>query len=245
MRQLRDLFYINGNATEHYFVYYGMTFQEFVAFSPNKIENVLLMDQAGWVGQRYDKNWNLEVVSGTEGIEALCKEDLYSMGNFHWIDYRDEESLARCSPQEQAEILYLSHFCKPLVSPFNETLGNSFVYLAHDDGWFCRLFCKDISVMQEIVAEKVRGHFSDVLEKTLPPLSLELKSGIFELVMEGLLMDFSSLKADDGNALIRLYCIGEFQDMDQVYNERRKHMTKAKVIKYLEFADGAWQFQDY
>jgi hypothetical protein len=42
------------------------------------------------------------------------------------------------------EILYLPHFGKSLITPFFNRINNNFVYLAHDDGWFCKLYCNDI-----------------------------------------------------------------------------------------------------
>lgn len=95
-----------------------------------------------------------------ENILELCKEDIYGLGNFHWIDYNDETALNNCSSQEKTEVLYLSHFGNPLKSPFFHKLNNKFFYLDHDDGWVCKLFCKNMLVFGYIIANKIIDGFA-------------------------------------------------------------------------------------
>jgi hypothetical protein len=137
MRRIRDVFYVNANFNENYFLYYGMEFKEFIKHNPMRIENILVTE-GNCIANNFNRSWFLETANGKDDILELSKEDIYGLGSFHWIDYKNEVDLNSCTPEEKAEVLYLSHFGKPLNSPFFTRINNTFVYLAHDDGWCCK-----------------------------------------------------------------------------------------------------------
>ncbi|WMT81119.1 hypothetical protein [Terrisporobacter mayombei] len=89
MRQIRDVFYINAN--ENFCIYYGMEFKEFIKYCPISIENILVTD-GDYIANNFNYNWFLETANGENEILELSKEDIYGLGNFHWIDYNNEES---------------------------------------------------------------------------------------------------------------------------------------------------------
>ncbi len=246
MRRLRDVFYIYGNTKEKYYIYYGMEFREFRQYIPITVENMLVLAGGEAIGECYNMRWYLETIQGANQIRALENEDLYALGNFHWIDYNSEEFLNACTPEEKAELIYLSHFGKPLNSAFIERIQNNFVYLAHDDVWFCKLFCKDMAIMVEVVAKKLINHFSSALGVNLPDMSDAVKCELALIMAEGMLIDFDSLIAGfDDIYSIALYSIGEFTDMDDVYSNRKKHMSKASRKCYLEYGNGKWDVETY
>lgn len=240
MRRLRDVFYINANFEEQSFIYYGMEFQEFIKYCPVELENLLITD-GQFITNGFNYHWNFETAEGKEGILELTEEDIYGLGNFHWIDYSNEEALNQCTPEEQAEVLYLSHFCKPLKSPFFDRINNQFVYLAHDDGWFCKLYCRDLSTFKEIIANKIIGAVSTNKRRKIYPMSDEVKNQLFEFTKEGLLIDFSHIFRDSRSVGLYFYVIGHYKNMDEMYNNLERNKQRAKVRGYLEHKNKQWK----
>jgi hypothetical protein len=196
MRRLRDVFYISANFDDNFFVYYGMEFKEFIRYCPINLENILITDGYN-IANNFNYNWLLETANGKEEILELSKEDIYGLGNFHWLDYCKEEELNNCSPEEKAEVLYLSHFGKPIKFPFINKLQNNFCYLAHDDGWFCKLYCKDMLVFGNIISDKIIESFSTNKRRKIYPMTDEIKDKLIEFTKSGLLIDFSSIFSGD------------------------------------------------
>jgi hypothetical protein len=240
MRKLRDVFYINANMEEQYFIFYGMEFKEFIKCNPIKIDNILITD-GKFVGNNFNNNWWLETVNGDEGFSELCNEDLYGLGNFHWIDYKDEISLDNCTSEEKAEVLYLSHFGEPLRTPFIDRINNNFFYFAHDDGWFCKLYSRDMSVFEEILANKIFDSVSTNKKRKIYPMDKEVKDKLFELTQNGLLIDFSNVYRDDKSISLYFYVIGEYQDMDEMYNNLERNKNRASIKGRVEHRSKAWK----
>jgi hypothetical protein len=239
MRKLRDVFYINANIEKQYFIFYGMEFKEFIKCNPNPIDNILITD-GKFVSNNFNYNWWLETANG-DYISELCKEDLYGLGNFHWIDYKDERALNNCIPEEKAEVLYLSHFCEPLKSPFIDRINNNFVYLSHDDGWFCKLYCKDMSVFREIISNKIIESVITNKKREIYPIDVEVKDKLFELLQKGLLIDFSNIYRDDKVVFINIYVIGEYHNMDEMYNNVERNKSRASIRGRIELKNKAWK----
>lgn len=246
MRRLRDVFYIYKNMNENYYIYYGMEFNEFRQYSPIPLENLLLLAGGEVVGESYNPVWHFETIQGAEQVKALENEDLYALGNFHWVDYKSEDLLNSCTPEEKAELLYLSHFGRPLHSSFVERIQNNFAYLAHDDGWYCKLFCKDMSIMVDILEKKLIAYFSTTINEPLPEMSTAIKLELAHMMGEGLFIDLEALiTCFDESYSLALYSIGKFNNMDEVYNNRKRHMLKASRKCYLEYKQGSWCIETY
>ncbi|MFA9379318.1 MAG: hypothetical protein ACERKZ_21620 [Lachnotalea sp.] len=240
MRRTRDVFYINANFNENYFLYYGMEFKEFIRCNPVGLENILVTD-GNYIANNFNGSWFLETANGKEDIFELSKEDIYGLGNFHWIDYNNEVDLNNCTPEEKAEVLYLSHFGKPLKSPFINRINNDFAYLAHDDGWFCKLYCKDMSVFKDIIANKIIDSFSTNKRRKIYPINEEIKDELFELTKKGLLIDFSNIYRDNQCISLNYYTIGQFEDMDEVYNNLERNKCKADIKGTIEHKSKTWR----
>lgn len=244
MRRLRDVFYIDANFNENYFIYYGMEFREFIRYTPVDLDNILVTD-GNYITNNFNRNWLLETANGREEIIDMSKEDIYGLGNFHWIDYNNEEALNSCTPEEQAEVLYLSHFGKPLRSPFFDRINNNFVYLAHDDGWFCKLYCRDMSVFKEVMANKIIDSFSANKRRKIYPMDEATKNQLFELTGKGLLIDFSNIFRDSRSIGLNFYVIGHFTDMDEMYNDLERHKRRTSLKGYIEHANKSWKISTW
>ena len=237
---MRDVFYIHANFDENHFIFYGMEFWEFIRYCPNMPNNILITDGSSDVS-KLNESWWLETVSGRQSILELSKEDIYALGNFNWIDYNNETDLNECTPEERAEVLYLSHFGKPVKTSFMDRIDNHFVYLGHDDGWFCKLYCKDMSIFKEIIANKIIGSINNKKRREIYPINEEIKTQLFELTTKGLLIDFSISYTKDVAIGINCYAIGKFLDMDEMYDERKLHMQNAGAKLHLEYCNNTWR----
>ncbi len=240
MRKVRDVFYIYANPIDNYYLYYGMEFKEFVCCNPVRLENILVTD-GNYITNNFNRSWLLETANGEDEIIELSKEDIYGLGNFHWIDYDNDIALNECTPEEKAEVLYLSHFGKPIKSPFFSKINNKFVYLAHDDGWFCKLYCSDMSVFAEIIANKIIYSFSTNKRRKIYPMPEEIKNSLLELTKKGLLIDFSSIYRHNQCIGLSYYAIGHYEDMDDMYNNLDRNKHRADIKGYIEHNNKTWK----
>ncbi|MDF2941381.1 MAG: hypothetical protein K0S01_239 [Herbinix sp.] len=240
MRRLRDVFYINANFNENYIIYYGMEFREFIKYNPISIDNIMVTDGC-YVTDNFNYNWFFETANGKEDILTLSEEDIYGLGNFHWIDYNNEIDLNACSPEERSEVLYLSHFCKPLKSPFFNRINNIYFYLAYDDGWFCKLYCKEMTAFKDIIANKIIDSFSTNKRRKIYPMKEEIKDELLELTKKGLLIDFSNIYRDNQCISLNYYTIGNYTDMDEMYNNLERNKCKADIKGAIEHKNKTWK----
>ncbi len=240
MRRLRDIFYVSANFEEQYFRYYGMEFNEFIRYNPVPLENILITDGVN-LTNHYNRNWCLETAKGSDDILELSEENIYNIGNFHWIDYKNEEDINKCTPVEMSEVLYLSHFCKPLGTPFFSRINNDFVYLSHDDGWCCKLYCKDMSIFKDIIANKIIESFSTNKKRKIYPMDEEIKTELLKLTQKGMLIDFSNIIRDSKLICINFYAIGHFSDMDEMYNNREHSKNKADRKGTITHTNKGWK----
>ena len=137
-QDIRDLVYVHLNQNDQYVLSYGIEFAEFAAAFSGSLNHLLLLKH------RYDDgDFNMHTFSITvlrTELINLALEDIYGYGDFCWIDFIEEEVLNELTGQEIAELLYLGHQKQHLKLPFYNKLGNRFVYLAHDDGWFNKMY---------------------------------------------------------------------------------------------------------
>lgn len=244
MRRIRDVFYISANFDDNYYVYYGMEFNEFIRHCPINLENILVTDGNN-IANNFNGRWMLETANCKEDILELSKEDIYGLGNFHWMDYNNEEDLNNCSPDEMAEVLYLSHFGKPLKTPFINKINNNFFYYAHDDGWFCKLYCKDMIVLKDIIANKIIECFSTNKRRKIYSMPEEVKSVLLDLTKRGLLIDFSNIFKGDKFISLNIYTIGHYLDMDDMYNNLERNKSRAFIKGTIEHKNKTWQINTW
>lgn len=226
MRRLRDVFYINAFPENNELVYYGMQLNEFIEYAPVDIDKLLILE-GEYFGRGFRSKTKLEVVDRDEMEDFLC-EDVYSYGNFTWVDFNERENVENLEPIELAKLLYLGHMFEPVKSPFFDKIQNRYAYLAHDDGWFCRLYCREYLDFQEIISNKIIGTVSTSKRRKIYPFSEEVKKELLHLSKDGLLIDFNNFLKLERSIEIPIYCIGKFLDMDEMYNDLQRHISRAK-----------------
>lgn len=238
MRKIRDVFYINAYPINNEIVYYGLEFKEFINFLPTNLQNILLI-KSEYFGAGYKVKYNFETVNKDE-IQEFLKDDIYGYGDFCWVDFDNNDIIDKLEPFEVAELLYLGHMFSPVKSPFFEKIKNKYTYLAHDDGWFCRLYCRNLNDFCEVMANKVVSMASKSKRRKVYPMHDELKSQLLLLAEDGLLIDFSNVLRYDRSIEIPIYTIGKFIDMDVMYNDLKRHISRASYSAKLVQMNKVW-----
>ena len=155
----------------------------------------------------------LELFEGSEYVKKLTMEDVYSLGDFGFVDYAFPHNTSELSEEEIAELLYLGHMFKPLRSPFFEVLQNRFAYLSHDDGWYCKIFCRHPCNFFAVLFKKIFANSEMICE---PPDKIMEQA--LQLATKGLLIDLEDTFHKDGIVEAEMYTVGDYSDMDSILN---------------------------
>lgn len=75
-----------------------------------------------------------------EGLSRLASDDVYGYGDFCWADFGRTVVLSRLTDQAIAELTFFGHTARPFKEVGISGLNNRFLYWAHDDGWYTRIF---------------------------------------------------------------------------------------------------------
>lgn len=236
---MRDDFYINANRERKEIINYGLEFKDFYQYTPKKISNMLLL-KSSFSGGCFNFSTRLTTVNEME-MEDLLTEDIYGYGDFCWIDFENAKSVDNMDPQSLAELLYLGHMSVPLKEPFFEDIRNRYAYFAHDDGWFCRVFCKRYEDFSDIIGSAITSKVEKLTVMTFQ-MSDEFKNQLLNLAEGGLLIDFKNLIREVETIEIPGYVIGKLEDMDDMLNNRDKYIRNAVCSIKLIHSDMGWKF---
>ncbi|RLQ93188.1 hypothetical protein [Falsibacillus albus] len=226
-QELSNLVYIHVHQSEQYVLSYGIEFKEFMAGVSEPPSKLLLLKHQ-FEDTEYNVHTLMEFVEHDQ-INKLIKDDVYGYGDFCWVDFEEEEALNQLDGQELAELLYLSHVKHHLRHPFYRKLNNRFVYLAHDDGWFNKMYFRSFdefydmlgySISQKLTLQKAEKTFFGLKKKKeYPVMPKEILYPFIEDMKEGIV--FSVEKAEQSRAKIEIpvWVIGDFSDMDEMHEE--------------------------
>ena len=214
MNKKRTIVYMIANPEDSEVVYSGIDFSEFIRYLPHAIDNLMLITGGSNViltESRFERG--LEVIEGSMLIEKLSYEELYRLGNFCFIDYSSRGKISNLHDEEIAELLYLGHMFKPLKSPFFDVLQNRFVYLAHDDGFYCKLYCRDSDDITSVLLGKITAEIT--------PIKIEYSNIVDKmkhLSTSGILIDLEDTKDKGGYNELKIFTIGKYEDIDSILN---------------------------
>ena len=233
MRKPRTKIYTKVTPEEKRIVYSGIDFFEFSMYLPNPIENLLLL-KGDYLGNKCIHNF--ELLEGTEEIAKLEKEDIYSYGDFVFLDYNATNSVAALSKQQIAEMLYLAHMSTTMQSPFFELLQNRFFYIAHDDGSYCKLYCQNLSDYFTVLNSKISR-----IIRIPEPNYLGIINNQWQKISEsGILIDLDEIKHKNGGIDVKIYSIGEYSNMDLIFNNIHKIKDIAGEVSNLYCCEENW-----
>lgn len=230
--KLRDFYYTVCDFEKNEVFSCGATFLDFMKFIGDKPENILLLKSLFGDGQ-----WNDEIrldYVDSDNMINLINDDVYSYGDFCWVDYKDFSKIENISKMELAELLYLGHMFQPLYEANMKWLDNKYVYTAHDDDFYSRVFMEDINEYKSVI----HGKILDALKgrkKHIEPLPEDLIDYIFEHSQDGILFDFEGISFYDGKTYLDIYKLGKNYNYDEIYDvlKRKKWFTNVSV--YLEY----------
>lgn len=167
-----------------------------------------------------------------EKINKLINDGVYGYGNFCWLDFAEVEGLNELNGQEIAEILYLGHLKQHLKQPFYQKLGNRFAYLAHDDGWFNKIYYREMGDFYEMLGNVVGMKLSEVRTKKtffnlrksreFPPVPGKTLTQVSNFLREGLVISLRKREETRQRLEIPIWVVGDFLDMDDMYEEALK-----------------------
>lgn len=240
-QDIRDLIYLHLNQSDQYVLSYGIEFAEFAAAFSGSLNHLLLLKH------RYDDaDFNMHTLleyCPEEGINKLAADDVYGYGDFCWIDFLEEDVLNELSGQEMAELLYLGHHKQHLKIPFYNKLGNRFVYLAHDDGWFNKTYYRSFKDFFHLLSEVVSDKLGEIKpeksllglrkKRTYTPVNKEILLSLTPFIKEGICISFRDADAQRTRIEIPIWVIGDYANMDDMYEEYQYIRTKpyhAKII---------------
>jgi hypothetical protein len=230
VHDIRDLIYIHHHNLDQYVISYGIEFKEFMAsFSSNL--NYLLLLKHHFNDAEFNMHTLLEFVP-QEKINKLINDGVYGYGNFCWLDFAEVEGLNELNGQEIAEILYLGHLKQHLKQPFYQKLTNRFAYLAHDDGWFNKIYYREMGDFYEMLGNVVGMKLSEIHTKKtffnlrksreFPPVPGKTLTQVSNFLREGLVISLRKREETRQRLEIPIWVVGDFLDMDDMYEEALK-----------------------
>lgn len=234
-KQSHDLLYVHLNESKQYVLSYGIEFADFYHSFSDLINQVLLLKHHFDDGD-FNMHTLLEYVP-KEKITNLVKDDVYGYGDFCWIDFEEEEGLDELTGQELAELLYLGHKKDHLNAPFYPKLRNRFVYLAHDDGWWNKIYYRQMKDFYRLFGDTlVRKMMGSKLEKNVlgfkkkrayAPIPIDLLLNMKTMMKEGILISIQAAIQTRTSIEIPIWVLGDFNNMDDMYEEYEK-MVRGK-----------------
>lgn len=229
----RNLVYINANSKNCEYIYSGIDFEEFFHYMP--IENLLLLKpQCIWAEtcKRFD------FMGSRKEIAGILKEDIYNFGDFCFVDCASFKAANSITNEEIGALLFLAHMFTPLSTPFFESLNNNFAYLAHDDGFYCKLYCKNSSDFLGLVLGKIASALPGKPKQHAPELNQAAKDALLQIINYGVLIDLGEAAS---NKPVNMYLIGKHTDIDDVLNNYTHHKKHAFAVKQLHSTNNQWE----
>lgn len=240
-QEVRDLIYVHLNQADQYVLSYGIEFEEFAAAFSGSLNNLLLLKHR-FDDTEYNMHTLLEYCPD-DRVNHLAEEDVYRYGDFCWIDFLEEEGLNELTSQEIAELLYLGHLKHHLKSPFYNKLSNRFVYLAHDDGWFNKVYYRSFKDFFQLLSHGISSKLGQLkMEKSVlglrkkriyPNVNKEILLSLTPFIREGICLSLKDADHQRSRIEIPIWVIGDYANMDDMYEEYEQISTGACSSKLI------------
>lgn len=238
MSKHRDIVYIIFNSARNEFIYHGIEFKHFILSIKEPVPNILLLKH-NFSGDDYQPNLKLTYVK-SEDMGQLMDDNIYQYGDFSWLDFKELPSLEILTPIEIAEILYFGHMGKPIDSPFNSKLKNRFAYYSHDDGWFNKIYCRNVNEFTNVLSNYIAFRLSEIAGININPLEDIISNEILKWAETGILIDFRMMEKNSFK--IPLYRIGKHYDIDELCNNLDSYVNSTNFIT-LQYLSDYWMLR--
>lgn len=208
--------YIQINEKENYIYSSGMKFLHFYQAIENKPNNILILKGfPSMCNSEYNMNLGFYYID-KDNMSVFLQhdgEDVYYYGDFCWVDYKNENDLDKVGANELSEILYIAHKGKPLNSFKFKSLNNKYVYLAHDDHYFAKIYMEDTKEYKKVIEfrliQELRGR-----RRFISSISDEVMDTLYDYFKKGAVIDFERSYSSG----VRIYQIGENLGGDYIHD---------------------------
>ena len=236
-------------ASERFVITSGMSFWEFASSLEKPLNHILLLKHA-YDETEFNLNVSLDYVH-KDNVEKLVKQDVGMYGDFCWVDFKEESNLADLEGMELAELLYLGHMKHHLKQPFFSKLHNQFVYLAHDNSWFSKIYYRTLPTYYRMLGNLLAIKFEGLkTERTwfgfrkkhiIPAVPIDMLANLSVMLYEGLVFSFKNAIQTRTKVEIPAWVVGDFTNMDDMLD----HYYEARLQKpdaYITFfwKTGEW-----
>jgi hypothetical protein len=238
---IRDVIYVHLNEKDQYVLSYGIEFAEFIISLSEYVNHLLLLKHHFDDGD-FNMHTMLEYVP-RKRIMKLAEDGVFGYGDFCWIDFEEIEGLNELPGQVLAELLYLGHVKEHLRSPFYSYLGNRYAYLARDDGWYNKTYYRDLNDFYSMLSQVIPMKLGSVKpEKTLlgigrkksyPPIDVHILQSLKGFMKEGVVLSLKGVIQNRFKLEIPMWVIGDFANMDDMYEEYEKNEKRAYEAKLI------------
>ena len=213
--------YIKIDETNNFVLTSGMEFRNFMNGIRTKPSNILIL-KGSPADCSFSNNLFMEYITN-EHMESFLKDDVYSYGDFCWVDFEDEDSLKKVTEQELAELLYVGHKKMPLSKIVFDSLKNKIIYLCHDDDYWVKVYMLDIKDYKKVIEHKILTELKG-RKKQIAPISDEIMNIMYDYFKNGAVIDFEN-SYDNG---VRIYPIGEMKCVENIHAklDRQRNMPR-------------------
>lgn len=234
------LSYIQINEDAGWALTSGINFSTFLAALPPKTGHLLILSGLlPWVGARFNAHTRCSYLT-PEALNEFPFENLRHWGDFCWVDFSSEAQLDRLPDQTLAEMLFAGYEFRPMRRPFWQALGNQCLYLSHDDGFFARVYLKNIRDYRRVIVQRINELFMG-RKKALAPMPEPLALALYELCRRGVILDAERLSFQGGRTGLSLYpCLEEPKDFDRLYSVLEGLRKRAANIWTLSYCRQKW-----
>ena len=120
--------YVHLDSISNHVLSSSIKFQSAVLTQNENPKNILLLKGKSPLAT-YDDYTGFYYIKDSKKIVAFLEEVQNSATEYNWIDFESLEFLHQLTPQEIADLLYISHANTHLHSPFFYKLQNNFIFL--------------------------------------------------------------------------------------------------------------------
>lgn len=215
--------YIEIDEQQHCVYSSGIEFKLFMEHIPQKPKNILLLESE-FNDRKYNKSTHL-YYADSSNMNDLVTDNVYDYGNFRWVDFENQQSLDELSKLDLAKLLYFSHRCEPFDSICFPTLQNNYLYAAHDDDWWTRVFMLRLEEYLSVLEGKILKEFKG-RKRSIKPIPKEIVETLYSIALSGMVIDFEHICFFDGGTCVRIYKIGHQDSFDEIHarlDEKRNH----------------------
>lgn len=223
---IKDILYVLSDFDKREFICAGITFYDFIRYIKPRIENIMLI-KGDYIGDKCNR-YRFELIENYENILKLSKENICRYGDFSFIDFSESNITDKLTPTEISSLLYISHMFEPLDKVFYEILENKFLYLSHDDGFFCKIYCRNVEYFSSVLYGKIKNSISD-FSNNIQSINKTIEV-LLHLTKKGLFIDFSD--TTNLNVVYPIYLVGEV-DIDKLLNCSNQYKKEKFLYGWL------------